>query len=84
MIPLTTRSLHCGSAQEGAFLFGIERKVTVILTAETLFSSREMLSLPFMTAGTLTNDTANDHKYSALRKARRIVSHLFVSAVYLR
>jgi hypothetical protein len=58
--------------------------VTVIVTAETLFSSREMLSLPLMTTGALTNDTANRHKYSALRKARRIVSHLFVSAVNLR
>jgi len=61
-----------------------KRKVTEIVTVETRFSSREMLSLPFMTAGTLTNDTANRHKYSARRKARRIVSHLFVSAVNLQ
>jgi len=59
-------------------------KVTENVTVEIRFSSREMLSLPFMTAGTLTNDTANRHKYSARRKVRRIVSHLFVSAVKLQ
>ena len=54
MIPFITRSLHCGSQQEKAFLLGIEKKeVTEIVTAETRFSSREMLSLPFMTAGAL-------------------------------
>jgi hypothetical protein len=62
----------------------LEKKVTEIVTVETRFSSREMLSLPFMTAGTVTNDTANRHKYSARRKARRIVSHLFVSAVNMQ
>jgi hypothetical protein len=85
MIPFTTHSLNCASLQEKAFLFGIEtKKVTEIVTVETRFSSREMLSLPFMTAGTLTNDTANRHKYSACRKARRIISHLFVSDVNLQ
>ena len=86
MIPFITRSLHCGSQQDEAFLFGIgkKKKATEILTLETRFSSREMLSLPFMTTGTLTNDATNLHKYSARRKARRIVSHLFVSAVNSR
>jgi len=57
--------------------------VTEIVSVEMRFSSREMLSLPFMAAATLTNDTANRHKYSARREARRIVSHLFVSDVNL-